>query len=75
MPADQTGGFYSFEQLLERGDVRNRTDLWRKQQLFGFPRSVKLSKKQAGFPKRAVHAWERSRIEASMQAAEMQAAE
>ena len=76
MTADPTGGgFYSYAELLERGDVRSRMDMKRKQEESGFPRSVKLGKRQVGFAKRLVHAWEEARLEAAMQtAAEVEAA-
>ena len=54
-------GLYSYADLKARGIVRDRTDLHRKQQQYGFPQPIKTGKRQAPFLKTRVHAWVRRR--------------
>jgi len=62
-PTDEeiAAGLYSYADLKARGIVRDRTDLHRKQQQYGFPRPIKTGKRQAPFLKTRVHAWVRRR--------------
>jgi predicted DNA-binding transcriptional regulator AlpA len=55
---------YSFNDLVSAGILRSRTDLRRKQQNDGFPMPVKLSARQAWFPKSEVQTWLSKRIDA-----------
>lgn len=66
-PTDEeiAAGLYSYADLRARGIVRDRTDLHRKQQQYGFPRPIKTGKRQAPFLKTRVHAWVRRRAELS----------
>ncbi|MET3838583.1 hypothetical protein [Bradyrhizobium sp. OAE829] len=54
-------GLYSYADLKARGIVRDRTDLHRKQEQYGFPSPIKTGKRQAPFLKTRVHAWVRRR--------------
>jgi predicted DNA-binding transcriptional regulator AlpA len=54
----------SFDDLVERGVVRNRSTLSRWQAKSGFPRAVKLGKRKAGFVRDEVDAWLARRIAA-----------
>jgi hypothetical protein len=63
------GGFYSFRDLKSGGIVKDRTDLHRKQQKYGFPLPVKLGDRQAAFPREEVHVWLRHRATVSRQIA------
>jgi len=62
-PTDEeiAAGLYSYADLEARGIVRDRTDLHRKQQQYGFPWPIKTGKRQAPFLKTRVHAWVRRR--------------
>lgn len=62
-PTDEeiAAGLYSYADLEARGIVRDRTDLHRKQLLYGFPCPIKTGKRQAPFLKTRVHAWVRRR--------------
>jgi hypothetical protein len=48
---------YRFENLVDAGIIKSRTDLARKQKESGFPLPVKLGKRQAWFPAREVKLW------------------
>ena len=63
VPTDEeiAAGLYSYADLEARGIVRDRTDLHRKQRLYGFPRPIKTGERQAPFLKTRVHAWVRRR--------------
>jgi predicted DNA-binding transcriptional regulator AlpA len=56
----ELGGF-RFEELKEKGYVKSRTDLARKQETLGFPRPIKSGEAQALFLKSEVFAWLRKR--------------
>jgi hypothetical protein len=62
-PTDEeiAAGLYSYADLEARGIVRDRSDLHRKQQLYGFPWPIKTGERQAPFLKTRVHAWVRRR--------------
>jgi hypothetical protein len=62
-PTDEeiAAGLYSYADLEARGIVRDRTDLHRKQQQYGFPWPIKTGKRQAPFLKTRVRAWVRRR--------------
>ena len=62
-PTDEeiAAGLYSYADLEARGIVRDRTDLHRKQLLYGFPWPIKTGERQAPFLKTRVHAWVRRR--------------
>ena len=53
---------YRFEDLVNAGIVRSRTDLARKQKQSNFPRPVKLSTRQTWFPRAEVQRWLTERI-------------
>ena len=53
---------YRFEDLVDAGILKSRTDLARKQKETGFPMPVKLGKRQAWFPRAEVQNWLRKRI-------------
>jgi predicted DNA-binding transcriptional regulator AlpA len=53
---------YTFDDLVDAGIVRSRTDLARKQKETGFPLPVKLSTRQMWFPKAEVQRWLAKRI-------------
>ncbi len=53
---------YRFEDLVDAGILKSRTDLARKQNETGFPMPVKLGKRQAWFPRGEVHLWLNKRI-------------
>jgi hypothetical protein len=54
-------GFYTYRDLLERGFVKDRTDLKRKQDFYGFPRPTKTGVRQAPYLKARVHSYVRRR--------------
>ena len=62
-PTDEeiAAGLYSYADLEALGIVRDRTDLHRKQQRYGFPWPIKTGERQAPFLKTRVHAWVRRR--------------
>jgi predicted DNA-binding transcriptional regulator AlpA len=52
---------YRFKDLKAARIVSSRSDLNRKQVLFGFPRPVKLAARAAWWPASEIHAWLRER--------------
>lgn len=62
-PTDEeiAAGLYTFNDLEDRGIVRDRADLKRKQELYGFPLPLKTGARQAPFLKTRVHTWVRRR--------------
>jgi predicted DNA-binding transcriptional regulator AlpA len=64
-PDNDDFAFWRFEDLKERRIIGSRFDLHRKQELFGFPRPVKLDKGRGAtalFPRAAVKEWLRKRL-------------
>ena len=63
LPSDEeiAAGFYRFQDLVNLGIVRDRTDLHRKQHRYNFPRPTKTGDRQAPFLKTRVHTWVRRR--------------
>ena len=53
---------YRFEDLVDAGILKSRTDLARKQQESGFPLPVKLGKRGRGFQRGEVQQWLSKRI-------------
>jgi hypothetical protein len=54
-------GFYTTNELIARGFIRDRQDLRRKQLKYGFPLPTKTGDRQAPTSKARVHAWVRQR--------------
>jgi predicted DNA-binding transcriptional regulator AlpA len=67
LPTDEeiAGGLYTYNELVDLGLVRNRTDLQRKQRFYGFPLPLKTGTRQAPFLKTRVHNWVRRRAATS----------
>jgi hypothetical protein len=59
-------GFYTFNEMVERGFVKDRQDQRRKQLKYGFPRPIKTGDRQAPTPKARVHRWIRHRSALSL---------
>lgn len=57
--------YWRFDDLVERRIVSGRTDLHRKQEMFGFPRPVKLAEGRGAvalFPRAKVKEWLTKRL-------------
>jgi hypothetical protein len=54
-------GFYTFNEMVALGFVKDRQDQRRKQERYGFPRPTKTGDRQAPTSKARVHRWLRRR--------------
>ena len=54
-------GFYTFNEMVERGFVKDRQDQKRKQEKYKFPKPLKSGSRQALTPRARVHRWIRYR--------------